>query len=107
MGLSCVITAGLQQYAGALHPPGLGSTPAGTLHALVFSYQALCPAARAQHLPRALGGLETDTHTSERARGGGELPGDGWCGKGGASPEDRALRASEDEEASPFMLSPL
>lgn len=102
VGLSCVITAGLQQYAGALRPQDLGSTLASTLHALVFSYQALCPAVWAQHLPRALGGLEMDTRASERARGGGELPGDGWCGKGGARPKDRALGASEDEEASPF-----
>lgn len=75
VGLSCVITAGLQQYAGALRPQDLGSTLASTPHALVFSYQALCPAVRAQHLPRALGGLEMDTRASERARGGGELPG--------------------------------
>ena len=92
VGLSCVITAGLQQYAGALRPQGLGSTPASTPHALVFSYQALCPAVQAQHLPRALGGLEMDTRASERAQGEGELPDDGWCGKGGASPKDRALR---------------
>lgn len=74
VGLSCVLTAGSQQYAGAPRPQGLGSTPASTRHALVF-YQALCPEARAQHLPRALGGLEMDTRASETVQGGGGITG--------------------------------